>query len=100
MTLSIGDPIPDFSLPATDGASHAALDGDASATVVVFTCNHCPYALAWQERLEQVARDYAQRGVRMLAINPNDVRALPARLVRGDEGALGARGLADALPAR
>jgi peroxiredoxin len=77
VTLSIGDPIPDFSLPATDGSTHSALDGDIAATVVVFTCNHCPYALAWQERIEQVARDYGPRGVRVLAINPNDSERYP-----------------------
>jgi len=40
--------------------------------VVVFTCNHCPYALAWHDRIAQAARDYADRGVRFLAINSND----------------------------
>jgi hypothetical protein len=45
--------------------------------VVVFTCNHCPYALAWHERLMDVARDYADRGVRVLAINPNDAERYP-----------------------
>jgi peroxiredoxin len=77
VSLAIGEPIPEFSLPATDGSTHAAPDGDVSATVVVFTCNHCPYALAWQERIEQVARDYAPRGVRVLAINPNDAERYP-----------------------
>jgi hypothetical protein len=43
----------------------------------VFTCNHCPYALAWQERIEQVARDYASRGVRVLAINSNHADLYP-----------------------
>ena len=77
MTLSIGDPIPDFSLPATDGVTHAATDGGAIATVVVFTCNHCPYALAWPDRIAHVARDYAERGVRLLAINSNDAARYP-----------------------
>jgi alkyl hydroperoxide reductase subunit AhpC len=43
----------------------------------VFTCNHCPYALAWHDRIAQVARDYAERGVRLLAINPNDAGRYP-----------------------
>jgi peroxiredoxin len=77
MTLTIGDAIPDFSLPATDGGTYGATDGDSGATVVVFTCNHCPYALAWQDRIEQVARDYGPRGVRVLAINPNDAERYP-----------------------
>ncbi|MFY9489119.1 MAG: thioredoxin family protein [Solirubrobacterales bacterium] len=77
MALSIGDHAPTFTLPGTDGADHA-YGGDSVATVVVFTCNHCPYALAWEERLLQVARDYADRDVRMLAINPNDASIKPA----------------------
>ena len=72
MTIAIGDAAPAFELPDTDGARHA-LDGErAPATVVVFTCNHCPYALAWHDRLLAVARDYADRGVRVLAICSND----------------------------
>ena len=43
----------------------------------VFTCNHCPYALAWHERTVAVARDYAARGVQVLAINPNDAERYP-----------------------
>ena len=77
MSLNIGDRIPDFSLPATDERTYGATDGAVSATVAVFTCNHCPYALAWQERIEQVARDYAPRQVRVLAINPNDAERYP-----------------------
>ena len=72
---AIGEPAPTFSLPDTDGFEHQP-DG-APATVVVFTCNHCPYALAWHERTVDVARDYAARGVRVLAINPNDAERYP-----------------------
>ena len=54
----------------------AKYDG-APATVLVFTCNHCPYALAWQDRIAEVARDYAARGVRFLAINANDSERYP-----------------------
>ena len=64
---------PDFRLPDTDGAEH----GPDGVTVVVFTCNHCPYALAWHERLLAVATDYADRGVRTLLINPNDAERYP-----------------------
>jgi hypothetical protein len=45
--------------------------------VLVFTCNHCPYALAWQGRLDDAARDYADRQVRFLAINANDAGRYP-----------------------
>lgn len=71
----IGEPAPSFSLPDTDGAPHGP--GQAPATVIVFTCNHCPYALAWHERIVTVAHDYADRGVRVLAINPNDAERYP-----------------------
>jgi peroxiredoxin len=70
--MNIGDRAPTFSLPDTDGREHSP-DG---VTVVVFTCNHCPYALGWHERLLAVARDY--EGVTFLAINPNDAERYPA----------------------
>jgi peroxiredoxin len=78
MSVSIGDVGPDFSLPDTSGRrwSVAEYDG-APATVLVFTCNHCPYALAWQDRIADVARDYGARGVRVLAINSNDADRYP-----------------------
>jgi peroxiredoxin len=77
MSLSIGDRVPAFRLPDTEGAEHALPDGTSSAAVVVFTCNHCPYALAWHDRILDAARDYADRGVRFLAINPNDGAQYP-----------------------
>jgi peroxiredoxin len=78
VTLAVGERAPDFELPDTSGAAWSLSDGaDSSVNVVVFTCNHCPYALAWHERLVQVARDYADRGVRFLAINPNDADRYP-----------------------
>jgi hypothetical protein len=66
----------DFSLPDTNGRLHTLATGEP--TVVVFTCNHCPYALAWQDRIADVARDYGPRGVRFLAINSNDDSRYPA----------------------
>ena len=71
----IGTPAPPFSLPDTTGAMHEP--GGAPATVVVFTCNHCPYALAWHGRIADAARDYAGRDVRFLAINANDAQRYP-----------------------
>ena len=72
---AIGDHAPTFALPDTDGVMHEP--GEAPATVVVFTCQSLPYALAWHERIVEVARDYAERGVRVLAINPNDAERYP-----------------------
>jgi peroxiredoxin len=70
--MRIGETAPDFSLPDTNGEEH----GPEGVTVVVFTCNHCPYALAWNDRILRAARDYD--GVRFLAINPNDAERYPA----------------------
>ena len=77
MAIAIGERARDFALPDTDGNEHRLEDG-GPATAVVFTCNHCPYALAWHDRLLDVARDYADRGVRVLFINPNDSQRYPA----------------------
>jgi peroxiredoxin len=79
-SFSLGDPVPPFALPDTEGTEHAvpAPEQAPPATVLVVTCNHCPYVIAWNPRLRQVAEDYAPRGVRFLAINPNDSTRYPA----------------------
>jgi peroxiredoxin len=77
MTL-IGEPAPELDLPATDGERHSVAGTDAPATVVYWTCNHCPYALAWEGRMHAVAREYGGRGVRTLAVNSNDAVTHPA----------------------
>lgn len=71
--MKLGDAAPEFELPATDGSAHSRGDGPLA---VVFTCNHCPYALAWHDRLLQVARDY-EGSAPMLLINPNDAERYP-----------------------
>lgn len=77
--IEIGERAPDMALPGTDGAQHElGFAGEAEATVVYWTCNHCPYALAWQDRLHDVSREYRDRGVRVLAINSNDAERYPA----------------------
>jgi peroxiredoxin len=78
-SFSLGDRVPAFALPDTDGREHRVPAEEAPpATVLVITCNHCPYVIAWNPRLRQVAEDYADRGVRFLAINPNDAGRYPA----------------------
>ena len=72
--IALGDAAPIFSLPDTAGDDHSFPE---ALTVVVFTCNHCPYALAWHERILDVARDYAGRGVTTLLVNPNDAERYP-----------------------
>jgi peroxiredoxin len=73
MSTAVGTAAPTFSLPDTDGVEHSP--GDAPATLVVFTCNHCPYALAWHDRVAAVARDYPD--VKVLAISSNDAVRYP-----------------------
>ena len=68
----IGDRAPEFALPGTDGREHSL----ETPAVVVFTCNHCPYALAWHDRIVDAARDYCG-DVGFYAINPNDAERYP-----------------------
>jgi peroxiredoxin len=77
--FALGDVVPAFSLPDTDGHEHAApLDEAPPATVLVVTCLHCPYVIAWNPRLRAVAEEYAPHGVRFLGIHANDSARYPA----------------------
>lgn len=71
--LARGDTAPPFSLPGTDGAEHAlSAHADKPAVLVVFTCNHCPYAKAYEQRLVDLQTGFGHRGLQVLAINSND----------------------------
>src|SRR5580658_1287061 len=75
--LTIGSAAPDFALPGTDGNIHRLSDYAASPIlIVVFTCNHCPIAQIYEQRIQQLAADYKDRGVALVAIQPNDPKAL------------------------
>jgi peroxiredoxin len=75
--LAIGSAAPDFALPGTDGSIHHLSDYSASPIlVVVFTCNHCPIAQVYEQRIARLAADYKDRGVALVAIQPNDPKAL------------------------
>jgi len=76
--MPLGTAAPPFSLPGVDGETRS-LDSfsDANLLVVVFTCNHCPYAIASEDRLIELQRDYADKGVQVVAINPNDADNYP-----------------------
>jgi peroxiredoxin len=75
--LAIGSPAPDFSLPGVDGKTHTLADYASSPIlVVVFTCNHCPIAQIYEQRIEQLQTDYRDRGVAIVAIQPNDPKAI------------------------
>lgn len=69
----LGDPSPPFSLPGVDGTTYN-LEGFAEkpVLVVIFSCNHCPYVQAYEDRLIEIQRDYGSRGVQLVAINSND----------------------------
>ncbi len=76
-TLKIGAQAPDFSLKGTDGQTYTLQSfSDAKVLVVVFMCNHCPTSQAYEKRLIQLTGDYAQKGVRVVAISPNAPQAL------------------------
>jgi peroxiredoxin len=77
--LSPGEQAVPFELPGVDDRRHALADyADKEAIAVVFTCNHCPYARAWEDRLIDIQADYADRGVQLVAISANDAKKYPA----------------------
>jgi peroxiredoxin len=70
---------PPFSLPGVDGRMHSLEDyADADVLVLIQSCNHCPYVQSWEGRMVAIQRDYADRGVRLVAVNSNDVDYQPA----------------------
>lgn len=79
----LGQPAPEFSLPGVDGKTYS-LAGilrdapEARALVVIFMCNHCPYVIAVQERINELARRYGPRGVKLIGINSNDPIRYPS----------------------
>jgi peroxiredoxin len=75
--LEIGQAAPDFELPGVDGKTYRLADFNAAKVlVVVFTCNHCPTAQAYEDRIKSLDHDYKDRGVALVAINPNSPEAL------------------------
>ena len=78
-TLELGTAAPDFDLPGVDG-KHYSLSSfkDKPVLVVVFSCNHCPYVVAYEDRMIAIQRDYANKGVQFVAINSNDDKTYPA----------------------
>jgi peroxiredoxin len=75
--LPLGSSAPDFSLPGVDGKIHSIGDYASSPVlVVVFTCNHCPIAQMYEQRIQQLEADYRDRGVAVVAIQPNNPKAI------------------------
>jgi thiol-disulfide isomerase/thioredoxin len=76
-TLAIGAAAPNFTLPATDGKTYSlASFKNAKILAIVFTCNHCPTAQAYEDRLIQLTKDYRTKGVSVVAIMPNDPNSI------------------------
>ncbi len=74
---AIGSPAPDFALPGVDGKIHKLSDYAASPVlVIVFLCNHCPIASAYEQRVQKLADDYGPKGVAVVVIQPNDPQAI------------------------
>jgi len=90
--LALGAVAPNFNLPAVDGKNYSLKDfAQAKLLVVLFTCNHCPTAQYYEDRIKQLVVDYESRGLALVAINPNDPKS-----VRLDE--LGYTDLSDSFP--
>lgn len=76
--LSIGDTAKPFNLLGSDSKKHLLADySGRSVIALIFTCNHCPYAQAWEDRLIRLQSDYAGRDVQLLAVNSNDPNQYP-----------------------
>ncbi|WP_195908272.1 thioredoxin family protein [Nostocoides sp. HKS02] len=78
-----GDDAPSISLPDSQGQTVSADYSANAATVVVFTSNGCPYALAWHDRIQQIAMDYDERGVQLVQIVSNDGELQPKDSLEG-----------------
>jgi peroxiredoxin len=75
--LEIGTSAPDFCLPGIDGKTHCLAEyASSKVLVIVFTCNHCPTAQLYESRIKQLAADYKDRGVTLVAIQPNNPAAV------------------------
>jgi len=72
-SLPIGSPAPPFSLPGTDGKTYTLESfAKSEVLVIIFTCNHCPTAQAYEDRIIQLTKDYSPKNVALVAIMPND----------------------------
>lgn len=77
-SYAIGDEATDFSLKGTDDKTYSlAQYTDAKGFIVIFTCNHCPYAKAYEDRIVALDKKYKDLGYPVIAINPNDPAAQP-----------------------
>lgn len=74
----MGDKAIPFKLPGVDDLTHSLEEySEKKAVVVIFSCNHCPYVRAWEDRMVQIQTDYSTEGVQLVAINANDAAKYP-----------------------
>src|SRR5580765_6466398 len=94
--LAIGSSIPsaDVKMKNVDGTETTLAQVQKPAgTLVVFTCNHCPFAKAWESRIVALGNDYAAKGIGVVAINSNDPKVAP----EDDMGTMQARAKEDGM---
>lgn len=76
--LKIGSHAPDFNLPGIDGKNYSLSSfDDKQALIIIFSCNHCPYVQAYEDRIKQIQSDYEGKGVSVVAINSNEDKGYP-----------------------
>jgi peroxiredoxin len=76
--LNIGDKAKPFALTGTDDQEYSLSSfNDRDVLAVIFSCNHCPYVRAWEDRMVQIQDDYNDKGVQFVAINANDATKYP-----------------------
>ena len=76
--LKIGSSAPDFNMTGIDGKKYSLNSfADKKALIVIFSCNHCPYVQAYEDRIKQIQSDYATKGVSVVAINSNEDKGYP-----------------------
>lgn len=77
MSLELQAACPPFDLPGTDGKNHALAALSGKLVVVIVSCNHCPYVVAYEPRLVAISNEYGARGVDFVAVNANDATRYP-----------------------
>ena len=77
--LTIGDAFIPFTLPGVDGTQTSYVDyADRIGVAVIFSCNHCPYVQAWEDRMIAIQDEYEEQGIQLIAINANDAEQYPS----------------------
>ncbi len=93
LALKTGSKAPNFSLPGIDGKTYSLSSfEDKAVLAVVFSCNHCPYVQAAEDRMIAFQRDFGAKGVQLVAINPNDDQVYPEDSFEGMKQRAKARG--------